>query len=97
MKFQWDEAKNETNIEKHGIDFEDCREIFAGDFLRFPDERHSDSELRYHVLGTLKGRICLVVVTVRFVDGDLVYRLISARKANRDEQERYIEHKGARL
>ncbi len=41
MQFIWDEAKNETNIEKHGFDFNDAKEIFQGLMLIYEDTRQN--------------------------------------------------------
>lgn len=44
MKYEWDEAKNLVNIEKHGIDFNDAHELFEGDKLVIPDTRQDYGE-----------------------------------------------------
>lgn len=63
MPFEWDDAKNTSNIEKHGVDFVEAREaFFDADRIIFPDMGHSLDEKRYFCLGIVDGR----VMTVRF-------------------------------
>jgi uncharacterized DUF497 family protein len=85
MGFQWDEAKSARNEEKHGVSFLQAAQIFRKRIFRARDERRDYGEIRFIALGEFDGEILCVVYTER--DGDI--RLISARKANRDERERY--------
>jgi hypothetical protein len=47
MKFEWDEAKNRTNVRKHGFDFEEAEELFCGVLLAEPDLRQDYGERRW--------------------------------------------------
>lgn len=85
MDFEWDEAKNLANIAKHGIDFTRAKEIFSGPTVDFVDHRRNYGETRRAVIGMVEGREVYVVYTVR---GE-VYRIISARRAKRDERRAY--------
>lgn len=87
MKFEWDEQKNQINIEKHGISFDDAKAIFDDVRITAVDTRQSYGEIRNISLGTVHGRICVVVYTER----NGVTRIISARKANQRERRRYHE------
>jgi uncharacterized DUF497 family protein len=87
MDFEWDEAKNRANIAKHGIDFTRSKEIFSGPTVDFVDHRRNYGETRRAVIGMVEGREVYVVYTVR---GE-VYRIISARRAKRDERRAYRE------
>ena len=87
MKFEWDEQKNRINIQKHGISFEDAKAIFEDVRITADDTRQSYGEMRNISLGTIHGRICVVVYTER----KGVTRIISARKANQRERRRYHE------
>ena len=50
--FVWDENKNQSNIKKHGIDFETAALVFKDDLrLEYPDPDHSDEEERYITIG----------------------------------------------
>ena len=67
--FTWDENKNKTNIEKHGVSFEDAVKVFD-DPNRFTraDAKHSQDELREVCIGMIKGGIVTVRYTVRGKD-----------------------------
>ena len=80
MNFEWDEKKNKANIKKHGISFEEACHIFADpNMLLIPDP--CDSEERWNAIGFVET-ILFVVYTERN-EGTL--RIISARKANKEE------------
>lgn len=85
MECEWDDRKNETNLKKHGIDFEFAQEIFRGRFISKVDARKNYGEVRLLALGTFAGFTLLVVYTMR---GDKV-RIISARRANEEERRVY--------
>lgn len=91
MIFEWDENKNKINKRKHGISFEEAKTVF-NDFhaILFSDPDHSDHEERFLMLGmsNLRG-ICIVSHCYR--QNDDVIRIISARKADREETEIYTE------
>ena len=91
--FEWHEPKRASNLEKHGIDFEDALMIWAGPVAtRLSDHA---SEERFVSVGGMHGRIIAVVWTPR--DGGR--RLISARKARNHERNCYaafIERGGQR-
>jgi hypothetical protein len=82
-EFEWDENKRLKNLAKHKIDFEDIHDFFATSFLSKRSDRHG--EKRYIAIGALKNRIIAVVYTAK---GDCC-RIISARKARRNEGEAY--------
>jgi len=82
----WDEAKRESNLEKHGIDFVGAAGIFVDpNILERPDSRRSYGEARIQATGRTNGELLFVVYTWR---GGM-RRLISARRANRREKENY--------
>lgn len=86
MKFEWDEEKNQSNIENHGIRFEDALKIFDGYVVTALDDRDDYDEVRETSLGLFNGVVVLLVV---HTDRNGVTRLISARKATRQERLRY--------
>ena len=86
MKFEWDEDKNESNIEKHGLDFEDASEVFDTPMLVALDTRQDHGEDRWIDLGLLEHRVVVVIYTYR--DSDRV-RVISMRKALQHEKHQY--------
>jgi uncharacterized protein len=85
--FEWDERKRCSNLHKHGLDFEDCAEVFAGPALSWVDSRFDYGETRFKTSGLLRGR---VVVIVHTVSGEFV-RIISFRKARKNEQAHYFQ------
>ena len=86
MKFEWDEQKNRTNIQKHGFDFADAHEIFDLPMLVAPDPREDYGEVRFIGVGFLRQR---VVVIVFAEPEDDTIRVISLRKAFKHERERF--------
>jgi uncharacterized protein len=87
MRFEWDEAKRKTNIRRHGIDFLAARVIFAGKTVTFLDDRYNYDEKRFLTLGLLWGRPVAIVHT----EADGVMRIISIRKASKNEEKNYFE------
>lgn len=85
MDFEWDETKNQANIEKHGIDFEFAKEIFLGIWIAKQDNRKDYGEDRFLALGLLDEFVLLAVYTQRH---DKI-RLISVRRANAEERRIY--------
>ena len=86
MRFEWDEEKNRANIQKHGIDFNDAVDVFNHPLLTAHDNREDYGEDRWKALGWVYAVIGVVVYTERVGD---VIRIISARKATRQEVKRY--------
>lgn len=86
MKFEWDEAKNQSNIAKHGVSFDDAKRIFEGFTLDAVDQRFDYGEERTISIGTVSG---IVMLTVVHTDRKGVCRLISARPAKRSERRIY--------
>ncbi len=91
IRFVWDEAKAKANLKKHGISFEEATTVFADENGRLKhDPDHSDTEDRFILLG-FSSKLKLLVVCHVYRDNDNVIRLISARKANRNERKQYGE------
>jgi uncharacterized DUF497 family protein len=81
--FEWDELKREANLRKHGIDFLDVRKIFDEQRIFYRSDRKGES--RYLVLGLLDRIVVAVAVTIRRHR----CRLISARRASKNERKTY--------
>ena len=82
MNYEWDEQKRLANVKKHGIDFIDIPEVFDSDVVILPDERFDYGETRFILIGILKSQVIVVAYTER---GENI-RIISARKATKNEQ-----------
>jgi len=88
MHFEWDESKNAINIRNRKIDFSDVPIVFKGAMLIDYDDRHDYGEDRWIGIGLIRSIVVIVVFTEPRKD---TIRIISARKANRNEQEKYYE------
>jgi len=87
--FDWDEDKKRTNKEKHGVDFEEAVTVFGDEnYAVFPDEKHSDNEDRFYIIGISKN-LRLLTVCHCYRQNDTVIRIISAWKASQTEKELY--------
>jgi len=91
MRFEWDAVKDATNRKKHGLSFAAVIPVFLDpNVLTIFDHEHSSSEDRWISIGrTEKGIVCVVCHTHRSSDGLQSVRIISARKADRDEESQY--------
>ena len=87
---EWDKAKNELNIRKHGISFDEASEIFNDpNLIEFFDSVHStEYEARYICYGVTSKYLVLAVV---YTDRSGNIRLISARKASSKERGVYYD------
>jgi uncharacterized DUF497 family protein len=89
LVFEWDERKNRANRKKHGVSFEEARSAFLDENARVvPDPEHSEEEERFVLLG-LSTSLRVLVVCHCYRQKDEVIRIISARKADREEQRQY--------
>ncbi len=89
MLFEWDEDKNQSNISKHGISFEEAQAVFYDEnALLIDDPDHSDAEERFILIG-ISASLRLLVVCHCYRQADYVIRIISARKATKFESKQY--------
>ena len=89
LRFEWDPKKAAVNLRKHKVSFEDAKTVFSDEqALLIDDPDHSEEEDRFVLLGLSQSLRLLVVVHCYRADGNVV-RLISARKADSDEQSLY--------
>ena len=90
MDFEWHSAKAITNLQKHGVSFEEAKSVFSDEHaVIFVDEAHSALEPRELLIGhSSKSRLLLVSFTER--SGSI--RIISARTATRQERKDYEEN-----
>jgi uncharacterized DUF497 family protein len=87
VRYEWDEAKRLANIQKHGIDFTGIEKVFAGKTVTILDDRFDYGESRFISLGLLSGRVIVIAHT----ETDEVIRIISARKATKNEEAGYLQ------
>ncbi|MDL2322239.1 BrnT family toxin, partial [Desulfosarcina sp. OttesenSCG-928-B08] len=65
MELEWDEAKRDDNLVKHGLDLVVSSEIFADYFMERLDTRHDYGEHRWVALGMIRGVVVVLVYTER--------------------------------
>jgi len=88
MKIVWDEAKRRTNLRKHGFDFADAAEVFSGITCTIEDSRFGYGEQRFVTLGLVRD----TVVVIAHTETPHEIRIISMRKATRNEQTLYFQN-----
>ena len=94
IKFEWDENKNQINKVKHGVDFSEAKTVFYDECaILFDDPEHSAEEDRFLILGISKHEnLCIVSHCYRGRDN--IIRIISARKATKNEIRTYNSYAG---
>ena len=91
LVFEWDPHKARSNLRKHRVSFVEALSVFRNPLARiFPDEEHSAEESREIIIGHSSAKRLLLVC---FVESEMDrVRIISARRATREEQHDYEEH-----
>lgn len=93
LRFEWDERKHSANQRRHGVSFEEAQSVFADELgLLIHDPDHSESEDRFVLIG-LSSLLRTLVVCHCYRSGADVIRIISVRKANRQERNQYTERR----
>lgn len=89
MRYSYDRLKKASNIEKHGLDFDDARHVIEGEqTVTFEDKRFDYDEPRFITMGMLNGELVVIVTT----ESDTNIRIISMRKAEKNEQKIYFNN-----
>ncbi len=83
--FEWDATKSSANLAKHGISFDDAIKIFRDRCVERENGRHDYGEIRRVAIGRVADLLATVIYTYRGANR----RIISARRANRDERKTY--------
>jgi uncharacterized DUF497 family protein len=87
VRFTWYDRKRKANLKKHGIDFADAESVFAGLVLTFEDDRFDYGEDRFITVGMLND----IVVVIAHSETEEEIRIISMRKATKNEQKAYFQ------
>jgi len=91
MKFEWDPNKAESNLQKHGISFDEAVTVFKDPLAYiFDDESHSEEEHREIIIGMSAVRRMILVCFVERLEN--IVRIINARPATRQEIKDYEEN-----
>jgi uncharacterized DUF497 family protein len=89
MRYSYDPQKRFSNLKKHGLDFDDApRIIESGQTVTFEDRRFDYDEPRFVTMGVLSGTVVVIVTT----ESDTEIRIISMRKAEKNEQKIYFDN-----
>ena len=89
MQFEWDENKNQLNQQKHGISFEEAKEIFYDTVFTSVSEKIDYGEIREISIGRIQS---VLIVAVVHTNRNGKVRIISARKATPKERRKYNEY-----
>jgi uncharacterized DUF497 family protein len=93
LQFEWDKRKEKTNIKRHGVSFEEAQAVFYDEnAIQFFDPDHSDDEDRFILLG-ISFKLRILVVCHCFREDEEIIRIISARKADDDEENEYWRYR----
>ena len=89
INFSWDQAKAKSNLKKHGVSFDEAQSVFYDDLaVQFYDEDSFDEE-RFLLLGMSSDSRILMIVHCEQEESGENLRIISARKATKNEQQHY--------
>ena len=89
LRIEWDEKKAKANVRKHGVSFEEARTVFYDEnAIQFYDPDHSEDADRFILLG-LSFTPQVLVVCHCFRESETIVHIISARRADKDEEEEY--------
>jgi len=89
IKFEWDSIKADSNIKKHGISFEEAKSVFYDEFaIQFYQNDNMEGEDRFLMLGLSTTHKVLMICHCERDSGNIV-RIISARKATKNERKFY--------
>lgn len=90
MRYSYDPEKKASNLKKHGLDFDDARSVIeSGEAITFEDRRFDYGEVRYLTLGLLDGEVVIIATA----ETDKTIRIISMRKAAKNEQKIFYENR----
>ncbi len=91
IAFVWDKDKNRINKRKHKLSFNEAKSVFYDEYARMIyDPIHSGDEDRFIILG-MSDRLRILAVCHCFRESDQIIRIISARKATKQEEKQYYE------
>jgi uncharacterized DUF497 family protein len=85
MRFDYDENKSQTNLQKHGIDFVDAQNLWRDPKGIVVPARTTGDEVRYALIARHEGKCHVAIFTLR----DDIYRIISVRRCRKNEEKNY--------
>ena len=91
ITFSWDDRKARENLRKHGVPFEEAVTAFSDENARLMhDPKHSQDEDRFVLLG-ISSKLRILIICHVYRQDEKEIRIISVRKADRDERKQYGE------
>jgi uncharacterized protein len=95
LRFEWDPAKATSNKRKHGVSFEMAALVFTDPYALVEQDRIENGEERWLTIGLVEGFLMLTVAHVIYEHEQIeTIRIISARRADRNERRRYEKANG---
>ncbi|GGH13748.1 BrnT family toxin [Silvibacterium dinghuense] len=96
LRIEWDESKNRSNQRKHGLSFEEASQVFHDPMQVSIQDRIENGERRWQTFGMVRGILLVMAAhTVRDdPEAEMVIRIISARRATRQERRFYENENG---
>jgi uncharacterized DUF497 family protein len=89
LSFRWDPKKEKLNVKNHGVSFSEATTAFYDEqAIQFFDPDHSEEEDRFILMG-FSFKLRVLVVCHCYRESEEIVRLISARKANTNEEQEY--------
>ena len=89
IRFEWDKRKSRENKRKHGISFDEAQTVFLDEnAIRYYDPDHSQDEDRFIMLG-MSFNLRVLIVCHCYRSEDMIIRIVSARKATKNEASAY--------
>ena len=96
IDFEWNKRKGNTNLKKHGVSFEEAKTVFYDEHaIQYFDPDHSGNEDRFLLLG-MSFKLRAIVLCHCYRKEETIIRIISARKANKEEKKEYWSKKNER-
>jgi uncharacterized DUF497 family protein len=94
LTFEWNINKSVSNIRKHGVSFDEAKTVFTDEYARLiNDPDHSQDEDRFILLGvSIDSKLLVVCHCIREAG---CIRIISARKAGKQERKVYEDYRYA--
>jgi hypothetical protein len=91
MRFTWDAMKDRTNRRKHGVGFDTAIRVFFDPMHLTRQDRVVEGEERWQTIGTVDGKVLMLVAHAAVDEEDEIIRILSARKVTRQERIEYEE------
>ena len=88
MQFSYDDAKNKTNVQKHGVSLSEAKLLEWDLLISSHDARRDYGEVREAGFAPIANRLYCIVFTLR----DNTIHVISLRKANEREVSKYAKN-----